>query len=265
MTIRTRRSSIVAIVFVLAASRFGLAQPKGATVTIKGEAVDLWCYMEGGDRGSAKKECATACAKAGNAIGIVDANGAVYIASGLQDHQPARDVLIERMNEPVEVTGVLVTKGGARMIFVKSVKASPARAASVKPETIVFVCPFGSAKSVVAARFFNRMAEQQKLPYRAVARGLTPEATIPAYVREPIRGDGFEIGAAEKPVRLQTAEVRSAAAVVCIMCELPRAQSAAARESIRWTDVPDVDAGYGPARDKIVAHLNELVANLKPF
>ncbi len=99
-----------------------LAQPKGPTVTIKGEAVDLWCYMEGGDRGPAKKECATACAKAGNPIGIVNAKGQVYLAAGLEDHQPAKDLLIEKMNEPVTVTGTLVKKGGAQMIFVKSVK-----------------------------------------------------------------------------------------------------------------------------------------------
>jgi len=39
------------------------AQPKGERATITGEAVDLWCYLEGGDRGPAKKDCATACAK----------------------------------------------------------------------------------------------------------------------------------------------------------------------------------------------------------
>ena len=122
MTIHNARVSLVALGLALLAGVVGLAQPKGATVTIKGEAVDLWCYMEGGDRGAAKKECATACAKAGNAIGIVDAKGIVYLASGLQDHQPARDILVGKMNEAVEVTGTLVKKGGAQMIFVKSVK-----------------------------------------------------------------------------------------------------------------------------------------------
>jgi arsenate reductase len=257
---------MVGAMLVFVTGVIGLAQPKGATMTIKGEAVDLWCYMEGGDRGAAKKECATACAKAGNAIGIVDGTGAVYVASGLQDHQPARDLLIERMNEPVEVTGTVVSKGGMRMIFVKSVKSAKAVAKpAATPQTIVFVCPFGSAKSVVAARFFNRIATEKGLPYRAVARGLTPEPTIPAYVRGPIREDGFEIGATEKPVRLADQEVREASAVVCIMCQLPAAQSAAARQSIEWTDVPDVDAGYRPARDKILSHLNELVGKLQPF
>ena len=43
-----------------------IVQPKRTRVTIQGEVVDMWCYLEGGDRGAAKKDCATACAKAGN-------------------------------------------------------------------------------------------------------------------------------------------------------------------------------------------------------
>jgi arsenate reductase len=134
--------------------------------------------------------------------------------------------------------------------------------AASEPQTIVFVCPFGSAKSVVAARFFNRMATERGLPYRAIARGITPESTIPSYVREPIRVDGFEIGPDEKPVALSEAEIRRASAVVCIKCQLSDPQSSLTRRSLAWTDVPDVDAGYAAARDKIVAHLNEFVASL---
>jgi len=154
---------------------------------------------------------------------------------------------------------------GATFALTGQLMAQSVPPSAARPQTIVFVCPFGSAKSVVAARFFNRMATERGLPYRGGARGLTPEATIPPYVRDPIRADGFEIGAAEKPVRLEAAEVTSAAAVVCIMCELPPELSAIARESMRWTDVPDVDAGYEPARDKILAHLTELLAKLRPF
>ena len=131
-----------------------------------------------------------------------------------------------------------------------------------KTQTIVFVCQYGSAKSVIAARFFNRMAAERGLPYRAVARGIEPESTIPPYVREPIRGDGFEIGVDEKPVALDIAETRNASSVVAIMCKLPPAHSSAARESSEWTDVPDVSEGYAAARDKIVAHLNEIVNKL---
>ncbi len=101
-------------------SAFG--QPKGPKVTVKGEVVDLWCYLEGGDRGPKHKECGTTCAKAGNPIGIVDFKGNVYVAMGMQDHQPGRDVLLDRMADTVTVTGTLVKKGGAQVLYVTSVK-----------------------------------------------------------------------------------------------------------------------------------------------
>jgi len=81
----------------------------------------MWCYLEGGDRGAAKKACATACAKAGNAIGVLDAKGNLYLAAGLKDHQPAQALLVGRMNEQVTVTGTLVRKDGVQMIYIESV------------------------------------------------------------------------------------------------------------------------------------------------
>ena len=99
-----------------------VAQPKGEHITVTGEAVDMWCYLEGGDRGPAKKACATACAKAGNAIGVIDAKGSLYLTAGLKDHQPAQALLVDRMNEQVTVTGTLVLKDGVQMIYIESVR-----------------------------------------------------------------------------------------------------------------------------------------------
>ena len=117
-----RQTLGLAVAFGLSTALIALAEPNGPTVTVKGEAVDMWCYMEGGDRGPANKDCATACAKAGNPIGIVDAKGDIYLVAGLQDHQPARDLLINKMDQEVTVTGTLVTKSGTKMLFIKSVK-----------------------------------------------------------------------------------------------------------------------------------------------
>ena len=109
---------IVLVLGVLAA--FG--EPKGTKVTVKGEVVDLWCYLEGGDHGAKHKDCAVVCAKAGNPIGILDAKGNLYVAMGIKDHQPGRDVLISKMAQTVTVTGTLVKKGGTQAIYVTSVK-----------------------------------------------------------------------------------------------------------------------------------------------
>jgi hypothetical protein len=99
-----------------------VADPKGKEVTVKGEVIDLWCYLEGGDHGAEHKECAITCAKAGNPIGILGEKGNLYVALGITDHQPGREVLIDKMAETVTVSGTLVKKGGVQVIYVKSVK-----------------------------------------------------------------------------------------------------------------------------------------------
>jgi hypothetical protein len=104
------------------AVRVAVADPKGAEVTVKGEVVDLWCYLEGGDHGAEHKDCAVMCAKTGNPIGILDEKGNLYVAMGVKDHQPGREVLIDKMAETVTVSGTLVKKGGVQVIYVKSVK-----------------------------------------------------------------------------------------------------------------------------------------------
>ena len=112
--------SVLAV--LIGGTRFLSAQPKGERATINGEVVDLWCYLEGGDRGPAKKDCATACAKAGNPIGVLDAKGNLYVTAGLKDHQPGQSVLLTKMSEQVTITGTVVKKGGVQMIYIDSVK-----------------------------------------------------------------------------------------------------------------------------------------------
>jgi Domain of Unknown Function (DUF1259) len=155
-----------------------------------------------------------------------------------------------------------LTRGLRAALDLANVKAQPTAKTGSNTGTIVFVCPYGSAKSVVAARFFNRIAADEGLPFHAVARGIEPEPVIPQYVREPIRADRFEIGPDEKPVRLDAGETHDAVAVICIMCKLPPGQLAVARQSIEWTDVPDVSEGYTAARDRILGHMQELTARL---
>lgn len=110
------------LLLVVAVAPWLGAQPKGDRRTIQGEVVDLWCDLEGGDRGAAKKDCATTCAKAGNPIGIVDRDGQVYVTAGLKDHEPGHVMLLGRISQEVTVTGTLVRKGGVQMIYVESLK-----------------------------------------------------------------------------------------------------------------------------------------------
>ena len=98
------------------------AEPKGDAVTLKGEVIDLWCYLEGGDHGAEHKQCAVECAKAGNPIGLLTEKGDIYVMMGIKDHQPGREVLIDKMADTVTVEGTLVKKGGVQVVYVSSVK-----------------------------------------------------------------------------------------------------------------------------------------------
>jgi len=98
------------------------AEPKGDAVTLKGEVVDLWCYLEGGDHGAEHKKCAVECARAGNPIGLVTEKGDVYVLMGIKDHQPGKEVLIDKMADMVTIEGTLVKKGGTQVVYVTSVK-----------------------------------------------------------------------------------------------------------------------------------------------
>ena len=98
------------------------AEPQGETVRVKGEVVDLWCYLEGGDHGADHKDCAIACAKAGNPIGLLTEKSEIYVMMGLQDHQPGRDLLMDKMAATVTITGTLEKKGGEQVIYVASAK-----------------------------------------------------------------------------------------------------------------------------------------------
>ena len=115
--------SVLALSVVLSLSGLcAFAQPKGDAVTIKGEVVDLWCYLEGGDHGAEHKKCAVTCAKAGNPIALLSEKGDLYVLMGIKDHDPAKDTLIEKMAENVTVEGTLVKKGGVQAIYVTAIK-----------------------------------------------------------------------------------------------------------------------------------------------
>lgn len=99
---------------------------KGEEITVKGEVVDLWCYMRNDDHGQGHKNCSTKCANMGNPMAFLDeAKGELYILAGKTDYQvthEVRDELIKKMNETVTVTGTVVKKDKTQILYVKSLE-----------------------------------------------------------------------------------------------------------------------------------------------
>lgn len=81
-------------------------------MTIKGEVLDLSCYMKSGAKGPDHKSCAAGCLKNGNPIGILSTDGKVYLV--LEDHKNA-DPYKELKNHPAEqvsLTGTIQERNG---------------------------------------------------------------------------------------------------------------------------------------------------------
>ena len=84
------------------------------TQTLKGEVVDLMCYLDHGAKGEKHKGCATKCIKSGGPVGLLTPDGQVYLVIG--DHKPINDQLADKAAETVTLKGKVVERGGMKMI-----------------------------------------------------------------------------------------------------------------------------------------------------
>jgi protein-tyrosine-phosphatase len=131
--------------------------------------------------------------------------------------------------------------------------------ATIAPR-VVFVCEHGAAKSLIATAYFNKLAADRGLPYRATFRGTAPQEALSVRAVEGLKADGVPIPDG-KPAALAPGDIAQATHIFAIGCELPDA----ARESGKaddWNDVPD-DQGYVPMRDGIVRHVRWLLDELQ--
>jgi protein-tyrosine-phosphatase len=125
--------------------------------------------------------------------------------------------------------------------------------------TIIFVCEHGAAKSIIAATYFNSLAEERNLSARAIARGITPEQELSAKAVEGLRRDGLTPNESV-PQKLTLVDVESAEQIVSFS-ELPEEY----QERIiveQWNDVPPVNEDYAKARNAILAKLRILMNSI---
>lgn len=94
-------------------------------VTVKGEVVDVACYIAHGARGEKHKACAEACADAGGALGVLTSDGKLYVSLLPDEHNAGPNALLkDHIAQTVEAKGFLRSKGGVSGMVVKSVSAA---------------------------------------------------------------------------------------------------------------------------------------------
>jgi arsenate reductase (thioredoxin) len=125
---------------------------------------------------------------------------------------------------------------------------------------IVFVCPHGAAKSVLAAAYCQELANQQHILLRAVAAGTEPDAEVAPAVAALLRAEGLDIPV-DRPRRVTPEDLQTATRVISIGCDLAElAQPGVVVE--RWDDVPPASENLLGARDRIRARVRELLDSL---
>ncbi len=99
------------------------APPLTFTDWIKGEPVDIACYLVG-QRGEGHASCAKSCAEKGLPIGFVtkgeDGEEQLYLVVG-PDRKPAKDYMAAHMGKMVEAKGTVVEKDGLKILTVSEV------------------------------------------------------------------------------------------------------------------------------------------------
>jgi hypothetical protein len=101
---------------VLALPKLSLGADEGAAAlkSVKGEIVDVMCYLDHGAKGEKHKGCASKCIKGGGPVGLLTSDDQLYLVVG--DHQPMNEELAPKAGETVTLKGKVVERNGVKMI-----------------------------------------------------------------------------------------------------------------------------------------------------
>jgi protein-tyrosine-phosphatase len=126
--------------------------------------------------------------------------------------------------------------------------------------TILFLCPHNAAKSVLAAAYFDQLARERGLDYRAASAGTSPDAAPSPAVVAMLREEGIDV-AGHQPRRLTTGDLTGAHRVISLGCDLGDLAGDTTRVD-RWDDVPPASQDLHASRIAIKRHLDELANEL---
>jgi hypothetical protein len=122
-----KRTLFIAFAVVLATGAVALAgdeakKAKPAPVTLTGEVLDLYCYMEHPESatGSEHAKCAKGCISKGLPIGFLAADGTIYVIIG-KDHESAATTVADWVGKQSTITGHVKEQKGMKAIELVSI------------------------------------------------------------------------------------------------------------------------------------------------
>jgi protein-tyrosine-phosphatase len=126
---------------------------------------------------------------------------------------------------------------------------------------VLFLCPHNAAKGVIAAAYFNRLAQQAGSALTADSAGTQPEEIVSPVVVAMLNKDGIDVSH-YRPRHVTPAELESVPHLVSMGCT-PAELGEAWRRVKNWTDIPAVSQNPEGARTAILAGVERLLAELR--
>jgi protein-tyrosine-phosphatase len=126
-------------------------------------------------------------------------------------------------------------------------------------KSVLFLCPHGAAKSVLATAYFRKQAAARGLDVHVDSAGTEPDPAVAPLVATHLAAQGLDVPISTP--RLVSAEDLDAAdLVVTLGCDL--AGRRVRGEQRRWDDVPSPSADFAGADAAIKRHVEQLVEEL---
>lgn len=130
----------------------------------------------------------------------------------------------------------------------------------MKAQKIVFSCLHGSAKSLIAAEYFNKLAQEKGLSARAISLAPEPDPEVPVNVVAGMKGRGFDVHA-YKPALITADRLKDADLIVSFACDAGR-KLASGKAEERWDECPAVSDDFDIAWNFITTRVEALIGRL---
>jgi hypothetical protein len=95
----------------------------GKSVVVRGELVDMGCYLGHEAKGEKHKSCATKCIAGGMPMGLLTADGTLYLLTMSHDAADPFNRAKQLAGSMVDVTGPVLERSGVKALEVDAVKA----------------------------------------------------------------------------------------------------------------------------------------------
>src|SRR5215204_2657114 len=154
----------------------------------------------------------------------------------------------------IAASSVLVSAGSSLAAMEQETREAPST------RNILFMCPHGAAKSVLASTYFQRLARERGLNVRVTTAGTEPDAQIGPAVASHLAGQGYDVPAAA-PRQVTAEDLARADLVISLGCDLSGLPKP--RGTVRaWDDIPSPSANVTAADEAIRARVIALIDEL---